>query len=91
MSEYKTTLDGVPTVLRFTFEPGEDGGRDHPSSPAYIELEEVVIDGAALAPRHFSESLLDKWDDEIMDDLVKRAAEQDAEAAWEYRQERGYP
>jgi hypothetical protein len=95
MSEYKTTLQGAPIVVRFTYYRADDGGRDYPSSPAYVEIEEVVIGGIAVASNHFSEMFLCDREDEIMADVGRSLKEEDDCCRWEHEQERrmeeGYP
>lgn len=95
MSKYKTTVqpaDRNPefeVTVEYFAHAADDGGREYPSSPAYIEIISVMH-GAIDIERYLSDEQMTTIEEEIEADITagqEAAAERHDEQMREYRAE----
>lgn len=95
MSKFRTTIQPadrnpeIAVVVEYTYHKADDGGRECPSTPAYIEIESIAH-GSINLTDYLADHILINIEQEIEADMdaAREAAEENAaECMAEYRAE----
>lgn len=95
MSKYRTTIQPadrnpeIAVVVEYEYHKADDGGREYPSTPAYIEILAIVHNGIDIADYLHDDTIIDiEQEIEADMDAAREASEENAaECMAEYRAE----